>query len=181
MGPSFDEVFEVEAVPLRGYLYRRLGSADAEDIAGETFAIALRNWHKLDPDRPVRPWLYGIATNLLRHHRRKERRMLRAYARSGIDPIGGQDDLNLERLDARAQKTTIAAALADLRPTEREVLFLHAWADLSDGEIAAALSLPLGTVKSRLHRAREQLRNHLASIGQVEIDTTNEPVKETTR
>lgn len=169
MGHSFDEVFEAEFAPLRGYLYRRLGSSIAEDLAAEAFAIAYRRWNDFDQSRPVRPWLYGIAANLVRHHWRKERRMLRAYARTGLDPAVQEDDLGTERLDAEARRRVLAAALAKLRPVEREILLLHAWAELSDAEIAEALSLPLGTVKSRLHRARERMRNQLGGNGQIEV------------
>lgn len=159
---SFDQVFAAEYEPLRGYLYRRLRNSVADDLAAETFAIAYRRWADLDPSRPVRPWLYGISANLLRHHWRKERRMLRAFARSGIDPFTPRDDeLSVERLDAHARKQTLAAALAELRPVEREVLLLHAWADLTDSEIAQALSVPIGTVKSRLHRAKQRLAERL--------------------
>ena len=96
--------------------------------------------------------------------------MLRAYARSGLDPISEQDeDESVERADAGAQGPALAAALAELRPVEREILLLHAWADLTDAEIAEALSLPVGTVKSRLHRTRERMRNRLATSGQSEV------------
>ena len=106
--------------------------------------------------------------------------MLRAYARSGNDQILAQDeDASVERADAEAQKRSLAAALAELRVGEREVLLLHAWADLTDAEIAEALSLPVGTVKSRLHRARGRIRNRLAASGQVEVKaltaTSEEP------
>ena len=180
VGRSFDQVFEAEYRPLRGYLYRRLGSSDADELAAETFAIAYRRWDDLDPSRPVRPWLYGIAANLLRHQWRKERRMLRAHARSGNDQIPAQDeDASVKRADAEAQRRSLAAALAELRLGEREVLLLHAWADLTDAEIAEALSLPIGTVKSRLHRARVRMRNRLAASGQVEVKalttTSEEP------
>lgn len=178
MRTSFDEAFEAEFDRLHRYLARRLGSPAAEDLAAESFAIAYRRWDDVDPSRPVRPWLYGIAGNLIRHHRRKERRMLRAYARTGVDPIVHEDETTAERVDphardARAQKAVIAAALAQLRPAEREVLLMHAWAELSDAEIAGALSLPLGTVKSRLNRAREHMRNHLAASGKVEVGAFN--------
>jgi RNA polymerase sigma-70 factor (ECF subfamily) len=76
------------------------------------------------------------------------------------------DDEAVERVDALARQRELAAALAGLRPQDREILLLHAWADLSDSEIAAALSLPLGTVKSRRHRTRERLRNRLDPNGQ---------------
>lgn len=171
MGASFDQVFEAEYEALRRYLYRRLRSSLADDLAAETFAIAYRRWADFDQSRPVRPWLYGIGANLLRHHWRKERRMLRAFARSGVDPLTPQgDEWSVERLNAHAQTRALAAAFAELRPVEREVLLLHAWADLTDAEIAEALSMPIGTVKSRLHRARERIRNRLYASGQFELD-----------
>jgi RNA polymerase sigma factor (sigma-70 family) len=164
---SFEEVFRTEYAALRAYLYRRVGSPLAEELAAETFAIAYRRWNDLDLSRPVRPWLYGITANLLSHHWRKERRRLRALARSGSEPVRFEDEATLERADAQTQKRALAAALAELRPDDREVLLLHAWAYLGDAEIADALSVPVGTVKSRLHRAREQMENRLAAIGQV--------------
>jgi RNA polymerase sigma-70 factor (ECF subfamily) len=167
VGSSFDEAFAAEFEPLHGYIARRLGSSAADDLTAETFAVAFRRWKDLDSARPVRPWLYGIASNLIRHRWREERRMLRAYARNGVDPILADGTTSLGRLDARAQRPVLAAALAELRREEREVLLLHAWAELSDAEIAKSLSLPLGTVKSRLSRAREHVRNRLGVFGQV--------------
>lgn len=92
--------------------------------------------------------------------------MLRAYARSGVDPVLSADDDALARADAALRQRELAAALAELRPRDREILLLRAWAELSDAEIAAALSLPLGTVKSRLHHTREHLKNRLGRVGQ---------------
>lgn len=96
--------------------------------------------------------------------------MLRAYARTGIDPVLADEDASLDRLHAQSGRAALAAALAELRLEEREVLLLHAWAQLSDTEIAEALSLPPGTAKSRLSRAREHMRNRLGAFGQVEVD-----------
>jgi RNA polymerase sigma factor (sigma-70 family) len=95
--------------------------------------------------------------------------MLRAYARTGIDPVLSADDEAVDPVEAGARRRQLAAALAELRPQEREILLLDAWAELSDGEIATALSLPLGTVKSRLHRTRERLRNRLDTTGQSQV------------
>lgn len=97
--------------------------------------------------------------------------MLRAYARTGADPALAEEDVSLDRLDARPERAELAEALADLRREECEVLLLHAWAELSDAEIAESLSLPVGTVKSRLSRARAHLRNRLGRIGQVEAES----------
>lgn len=169
MGLSFDHVFAAEFQPLRRYVTRRLGATAADDLTAEAFAIAYRRWHDLDQARSARPWLYGIASNLIRHQWRKERRMLRAYSRSGVDPVLAEEGISLDRLHAQSERAALADALAGLRREEREVLLLHAWAELSDAEIAEALLLPVGTVKSRLSRAREQMRNRLGLIGQVEV------------
>jgi len=162
VGHSFDAAFAAEFAPLHRYLARRVGGAAADELAAETFVVAFRRWDRLDPERPVRPWLYGIAANLMRHHWRKERRMLRAYARTGVDPVWAEDE---PAEDARE----LAAALAELRHDEREILLLHAWAELTDTEIAAALGIPAGTVKSRLSRTREKLRNRLDPVGQERV------------
>ncbi len=71
-----------------------------------------------------------------------------------------------QRLDAAAGFRSVAGEIAALRAIDREILLLRAWAELSDGEIAQALSLPIGTVKSRLHRTRERLRNRIDGDGQ---------------
>jgi RNA polymerase sigma factor (sigma-70 family) len=172
VSPSFDEAFREEAPALHRYLRRRVGVATAEELTAETFATAFRLWERFDASRPVRPWLYGIAANLLRHLWRSEERQLRAYARTGVDPVTDDLDASIARADASRHTRRLAAALAGLRPRERELLLLHAWADLTDAEIAAALGLPIGTVKSRLSRTRERLRNQLDPSGQSKENTT---------
>jgi RNA polymerase sigma-70 factor (ECF subfamily) len=170
MGGSFEDAFEAEFAALHRYLARRLGASAADDLAAETFTVAFRSWDRLDPSRPVRPWLYGIAANLVRHHWRRERRMLRAYARTGVDSVLADEEAAVDRVDAEVRHRELAEALAALRPDEREILLLHAWADLTDSEIAAALGLPPGTVKSRLSRTRERLRNQLGAVGQEAVE-----------
>ena len=121
-----------------------------------------------DVSRPdARPWLYGIATNLLRRHQREEVRQYRAWARTGVDPVLADSHAErvAERVDADAWSGHLAAALANLKPADREVLLLFAWCELSYPEIAEALDIPVGTVRSRLHCARKTVR---ASIPQPE-------------
>jgi RNA polymerase sigma factor (sigma-70 family) len=166
---SFEDVFAREFRPLYGYLRRRVNASQAEELAEATFATAYASWERHDPDRPIRPWLYGIAANLLRHHWRSERRMLRAYARTGADPVTRVEETAVEQADAELRYRALAGALADLRPRDREILLLHSWAQLTDTEIAAALDLPVGTVKSRLHRTREKLRNQGGRSGQFPV------------
>jgi RNA polymerase sigma factor (sigma-70 family) len=166
MGSTFAEAFESEFPQLHRYLRRRAGPDLADELAAETFATAYANWGRYDTGRSLRPWLYGIAANLLRHHWRSERRQLRAYARTGIDVVVDDTDDSLSRADGNVQRRQLAAALADLRRDDKEILLLHAWAELTDAQIAEALSIPVGTVKSRLHRLRAQLRNRLEGTGQ---------------
>lgn len=98
--------------------------------------------------------------------------MLRAYARSGADPVFADEDAAVERADADARHRELATALAKLRPDEREILLLHAWAELTDAEIADALDIPAGTLKSRLSRTREKLRNQLTGVGQEPVEAS---------
>jgi RNA polymerase sigma factor (sigma-70 family) len=173
----FNEAFEAEFPSVYRFLRRRVGRESADELCAETFALAYEKWHRYDAERPVRPWLYGIAINLIRHHYRDEERKLRAYARTGVDPLANGDEVEtIHRVHASAQRRRLAEALARLRPNDRDILLLHAWAELEDREIAMALSIPVGTVKSRLHRTRARLRNSLEPIGQptVEAGSTSE-------
>jgi RNA polymerase sigma factor (sigma-70 family) len=172
----FGEVFDRHYAEINRYLGRRVGATMADEIAAETFVAAFRSRARFNPAAAdARPWLFGIAANLARRHWRTERRRLRAYARTGIDPIA--DDSTDEvhrRLDAVADGPRLAGALAALSVGEREVLLLFAWAELSYEEISIALSISPGTVRSRLSRARAHIRELLAPNGQVSLDSATE-------
>ena len=149
---EFEQLFETNFESIFGYLARRVGRDVARDLAAETFAQAFGSRRRFDSRRGTRrAWLFGIAHNLVRHHLRDEERRLRAFARierpSAVEPP--------------PEEPRLAAALADLPIGDRDVLLLFAWADLSYDEIATTLSVPVGTVRSRLHRARHQLRDAL--------------------
>lgn len=164
----FALLFDRHFGTLHRYLRRRIGKDLADELAAETFAQAFGSRHRYDSNHPdARPWLFGIAANLLRRHARTERRRLLAYARTGVDSISGSSEESAdERLDALAAGPQIASALAGLPVGQREVLLLFAWADLSYEEMGQALGLPVGTVRSRLSRARSKLRELLADFGQ---------------
>lgn len=121
---AFVVVFERHFDAIFRYLRRRVGRSRAEELAAETFTQALASRHRFDSGYwDARPWLYGIAVNLLRHHYRLEERELRAYARSGVDPLSSEEP-SLERVDAAAAAPRVAEVLAQLSPIEREVLLL---------------------------------------------------------
>lgn len=167
---AFTAVFDAHFDAIYGYLRRRLGPTLAEDVAAEAFARAFDCRHRYDPARAsVRAWLHGIAANLIRGHLRDERRRLNAYARAGSAPgiIAGAEDSDA-RADAESAAPRMAVAIAALRRQERDVLLLYAWAELSYEEIAQALGTPIGTVRSRLARARARLRDHLDPEGTFE-------------
>ena len=168
-GPTRAALFRSHFITLYGYLARRVGSDLASELASEVFAVAFARRASFDPSRgEAHPWLFGIATNLLRNHRRTETRQLRAFALTGIDPIAPDPTHEVdERLDAERLGPAIARGLAALNDDDRDVLLLYAWASLSYREIAAALDVPIGTVRSRLSRARRTLREHLDPFGQV--------------
>jgi RNA polymerase sigma factor (sigma-70 family) len=145
---AFGDLFERHFDAIYGYLARRVGSDLGRDLASETFTRAFAARKRYDALRgEERPWLFGIANNLLRRHYRDEERRLRAFAQ-----------LDVRRDDVWPDEPRLADALAGLSREERDVLLLFAWADLAYEEIAIALSIPVGTVRSRLHRARAQFR-----------------------
>lgn len=151
------------------YCASRVGASAAEDVVADTFLIAYERRHRFAPQPGAAgsalPWLFGIASNLLRRHRRDEIRALRALARTGVDPLveEGFADGAAARLDASAQIRQVAGVLARLPSRQREVLLLHAVAGQEYAQIAAALNIPIGSVQSALHRARTKLRAALAA------------------
>ncbi|WP_371781508.1 RNA polymerase sigma factor [Streptosporangium subroseum] len=160
---QFAALFDRYARQIHLYAARRIGAQAADDIVAETFLAAFRRRDSYDPSFPLaRPWLYGIATTLIARHRRQEERMLRALGRTGVDPLPEpMDDTVVSRVAAHDNTRELAGALASLSRGDRDVLLLVAWEDLSYEEVAQALGIPLGTVRSRLHRARKKARSAL--------------------
>jgi RNA polymerase sigma factor (sigma-70 family) len=171
---EFGRLFDVYARPLHHYLSRRVGASVADDLVSETFLVALNQRHGYDPRRgAVRSWLYGIATNLLRQQVRQEARFLRAAARSAGQASGDEvshETRVADRLDAAAMAAQLAGALAELSEGARDVLLLTSWAGLDSTEVADALNIPVGTVRSRLHRVRKWLRANAPTVNYREED-----------
>jgi RNA polymerase sigma factor (sigma-70 family) len=160
---AFELIFDRHFDAIYGYLHRRVGRDLAEELAAETFTLAFERRSSCRASDSVLPWLYGIATNLASQRWRVERRRLRAYGRSGVDGWVADDDEVVARVDGAALRARLACALAEMRPRERDALLLYALADLSYEEIALALEVPIGTVGTWLHRAREIARRELAA------------------
>lgn len=142
----FARLYDLYAPDIHRYAARRLGDGSADDLTAETFLIAFRTRARYDLARDnARPWLYGIAANLIGKQRRSEVRALRALARTGTDPVA---ESWVERADSRvvaeAAQALLAGALAELSAGDRHVLLLVAWADLTYPEVAEALGIPSG-------------------------------------
>lgn len=167
MDLDFPALFDEHYDAIAGYLVRRLvDHSTAEDLAQLTFLEAFDRRATFDPARGTpRGWLFGIATHLLSRHFRAQRRQLRAYGRAASrepTPRDDSDDI-CDRVDAVVSTGAIAEALTTLSEGDLAVLTLHCWAELAHDEIATALGIPSGTVKSRLSRARRLVRAHLAA------------------
>jgi len=158
----FARLFDRYAADIHRYAARRLGDSAADDITADTFLTAFRIRSRYDMARPnARPWLYGIAANLIGKQRRAEVRALKALARTGHDPVAASW---VEDTDSRvAAQGPLAGALAALPAGDRHVLLLVGWADLTYQEVAEALNIPVGTVRSRLNRARRKVRTALGA------------------
>lgn len=170
----FAAVYDRYARTVHRYLSRRLDAGHADDLLAQTFLLAFERRDRFDSTRgSVRAWLLGIATMLLRRHWRDEERMWRAYereARSRTVPGPPDADDLAARADASALQPDLIRLVARLPQRDRNVLLLFAWADLSYAEIAEALDIPVGTVRSCLHRLRARLRAVLPAAEEAEPD-----------
>lgn len=152
--PSIAELYDAHADTIARYLQRRLEPERVEDAVASVFERALRSYARYVPvhDTPL-PWLFGIAANVVADNRRSEQRRLRALARLGAGAVQHTAD----PAGAGAVDPQLVETLLRLKPADRETLLLVAWGELSYEETAAALGVPIGTVRSRLARARGQL------------------------
>lgn len=165
---AFAAIFDRHWVRIHRYCVVRAGPP-GEDLAAETFRIAFDGRGRYDGRPDAAPWLYGIATNLLRRWFRSSARGTRAVARTaghattGPGTAGELEDA-LDRLEAERLGPELAAGLATLGTAERDALLLHAIAELTYDEVAVATGAPPGTVRSRIHRARHRVRAHLNAL-----------------
>jgi RNA polymerase sigma-70 factor (ECF subfamily) len=163
---AFGLIYDRHAATLLRFLGRRVGASVADGLVGELFRIAFERRKTFDPSRAnALPWLYGIGSNLLLKHRRGEARRLRANARIAAGHDAADRRAGAAALDAHLLFPRVADAIEALPDDERETLLLFAWEELPYQSVAEALDLPIGTVRSRLNRARSRLRERLEPKG----------------
>lgn len=164
---AFGELFDAYARSVYNHAFRLTGDwSAAEDVVSLTFLDAWRLRDKVDEEGgSLRPWLLGVATNVTRNTRRAARRHAAAVARLPRDEVERDfADEVAGRLDDTAQLALVRTALALLKRPEREVLALCVWSGLDYPAAAEALGVPVGTVRSRLSRARTKLAKHVKNL-----------------
>ena len=174
---AFGQAFDEHANAVYRHAVRADGtSSGAEDVVSLTFLEAWRIRGTLRPEGDgLRPWLLGIATNVLRNKRRAARRHRAAMLRIPVhDSVPDFADEVVSRMHDADQLTAAVAALRRLRRTEREVFLLCVWSQLDYAAAAEALGIPVGTVRSRLSRARARLRT-LAKVEMGRAGKSAEP------
>jgi len=170
MPEAFGLIYDRHAGALLRFLGRRASAKVAEGLLGELFRIAFEGRRRFDASRPsALPWLYGIGANLLAKQRRAEARWLRASARMAARLDAADRRASASALDARVLFPRVAHAIDGLPDNEREALLLFAWEELSYQSMAEALDVPIGTVRSRLSRARARLRELLEPKGKNKV------------
>ena len=156
----FAVIFDRHADEIHRYAARRLGQQPAADVVSEVFLAAFRNRGRYELSRAdARPWLYGIATKVISQHLRAEGRrahLLAAVAAASPAAVAA-DDIG-DRIAAQRLHQVLRGVLAGLSPADRELVLLVAWAELPYEQVAQALQIPIGTVRSRLHRVRAKIR-----------------------
>jgi RNA polymerase sigma-70 factor (ECF subfamily) len=158
---AFRGVFDEFWVPVVRYCSRRLGVDAGEQVAADVFAEAFVGRARFDPRRgSVRAWLFGIASHLVTRAWHDEQKRWRLLAETPRD--GGAAESELDGLDRH-----VVRALSELSAVDRDALLLVAWGDLSYAEVAHVQQVPIGTVRSRVHRARRVLASRLANEAEV--------------
>ncbi|GAA1651061.1 RNA polymerase sigma factor [Microbacterium flavum] len=167
---AFALLYDRHAPAIYRYAARRIGSDGAEDIMSETFLVAFERRSAYDlAVVDARPWLLGIATRLMRKHVRVEARAWKGMVADLAAQISPDViEQASARVDATRQTGRLASALRSLSTSDRDTLLLYAWGDLDYAGIAEALDVPIGTVRSRLNRARRLLRR---AAGALETET----------
>ena len=157
---AFAELYELYATAVYNHALRLTGDwSVAEEVMSETVLAAWRGREDVEVDGgSLRPWLFGIATNKARNADRSLRRRLAFLSRRGPEVVGDFAEDVAGRVDDARRLAEVRRVLGRLRRHEREVIALCVWGGLDYAQAAEALGVPVGTVRSRLSRARARLR-----------------------
>jgi len=161
---AFDEIFSRYSWTVFGFIARRVGRGNAADLTGEVFARAFAARARFDLTRTsARPWLLGIADHVCVDHLRRSgvRRRRNQVAAGWLLPPLDEASRTLDDAEARRLRPALERALRRLPERDRQALLLQAVQELSYGEIAEILDVPVGTVRSTLNRARARMRELL--------------------
>ncbi|WP_323792743.1 RNA polymerase sigma factor, partial [Nocardioides sp.] len=157
----FAEIFDRHHGAIHAYVSRRAGHQVADDVLSEVFTAAFAQRASFASESgSALPWLYGIARNLTHRHFRttaSDMRVSGTWAGRYVD----DHDAVIAGVDASREWHVVRDVLATLAADDRETLLLYAWEGLSYAEVADAVGVPVGTVRSRIHRARRALRGAL--------------------
>jgi RNA polymerase sigma-70 factor (ECF subfamily) len=171
---AFGTLFERHANEIYNFCFRRVGDwSTAEDLLSIVFLEAWRRRGKDLPPGKVLPWLYGIAANVTRNQRRSQRRYAAALRRMPASPADPSfAELADALLDDERQMQHMRVLVQGLPKHEQDVFALCGWSELSYEDAAVALDVPIGTVRSRLSRARARLRELEPTFGHERHDNT---------
>jgi RNA polymerase sigma-70 factor (ECF subfamily) len=147
------------------YIHRtflRLGTpaSEVEDLVQELFLVLRRLWHEYDAERPLRPYLFGIAFRIASSHQRKYGREVKLGVVKVADPGPGPDDV----LESNRARALVLEALEQVPLPRRAVLVLHELDHVAAADVASMLSIPLFTVYSRLRKGRRELDRAIRRI-----------------
>src|SRR3954470_18369096 len=176
----FGVLFDRHGEAVRAFCARRTGAMDAaDDLVSMVFLQAWRRRAEVELiDRNALPWLYGIARRSMQHRWRTARRHRRALRRLVPAPVmPDHADEVAGRLDDERHLARLRVALERLRPPDRDVLVLCVWQGLSYAEAAVALGVPVGTVRSRLSRARSRLEAETDALAASDPATSQRPAR----
>jgi RNA polymerase sigma-70 factor (ECF subfamily) len=170
---AFGALFERHARTVYNYCFRRTGLwAEAEDLTSVVFLEAWRRRNEAADVQAVVPWLLGVATNVVRNRHRSRRRCAAALSRMPPpQPDPDHADEIAHRLDDESRMRQILQLVRHLPSIDQDVFILCAWTEMTYAQTAAALGVPVGTVRSRLSRARARLRELAARSGH-QLDET---------
>jgi len=160
MRSRFETIWNEHRLQVLAYCLRRASSTDAEDACAETFLVLWRRLDEIPPPPKTLLWIYGIARRVLSNQTRAFHRRGRLHERLaslGVSPPSDPVDFVVQSAEDRK----VAEAVGRLKPTDREIVRLDAWEDLSRVEIAEVMGMTRAAVDQRIHRAYQKLAGAL--------------------